>query len=215
MKKGIIILVIVLAALAAGYFLMPRSYNPATSTASNATNTINTNSSNPAPAMDIDNKQAIIHTTEGDITVEFYPMDAPKAVENFIGLASKNYYNGVIFHRVIRDFMIQGGDPTGTGRGGESYWGTNFTDELNPSTASYKAGYQKGVLAMANKGPNTNGSQFFIMLKDNPLDHLYTIFGKVTKGIDVVEKIGNTITDPETDKPMKDITIKSVEVIKK
>ncbi|MCL5435747.1 MAG: peptidylprolyl isomerase [Patescibacteria group bacterium] len=161
---------------------------------------------------DIQNKQAILHTSMGDITLEFYPEDAPKAVENFLGLAGKGYYNGIIFHRVVPDFVIQAGDPTGTGRGGDSLWGGAFADELNPATESYKAGYKKGVLAMANRGSNTNTSQFFIMLRDAPLDHLYTIFGHVVSGQDVVDAIGKVITSPEDYKPIKDVVIKSVEI---
>ena len=139
-----------------------------------------------------------IKTNFGDIQFETYDADAPKTVANFITLANKEFYDGVIFHRVIKGFMIQGGDPTGTGAGGPGY---KFEDELNPQTESYKAGYQKGVVAMANAGPNTNGSQFFIMLENYPLPNNYTIFGKVVKGQDVVDKIGNVKTD-SGDKPL-------------
>jgi cyclophilin family peptidyl-prolyl cis-trans isomerase len=133
---------------------------------------------------------ASIVTEKGTIELELYPKDAPKTVENFVGLAKKGYYDGVTFHRVVPGFVIQGGDPTGTGAGGTSIYGARFEDELNPDTDSYKNGYKEGVLAMANAGPNTNGSQFFIMLEDNPsLPKLYTIFGKVTKGMDVVHNI--------------------------
>ena len=135
-------------------------------------------------------KMGTIHTTKGDIEVEFYPQDAPKTVENFATLAKKGYYNGLTFHRVEAGFVIQGGDPNGNGSGGYSIFGPTFEDELNPDTQSYKTGYKEGVLAMANRGPNTNGSQFFIMLADNDtLPKNYTIFGKVTKGLDVVHKI--------------------------
>lgn len=133
----------------------------------------------------------------GDIKVELYDEDAPKTVENFLRLTDKGYYDGVIFHRVSKGFVIQGGDPTGTGSGGESAWGGTFEDELNPNTASYKAGYTKGVLAMANRGANTNSSQFFIMLDDVPLPHNYTIFGKVVAGQDVVDKIGAVEITPQ------------------
>jgi len=134
---------------------------------------------------------AVIETTMGTIEAELYGSDAPKTVENFVGLAGKKYFNGIIFHRVVPGFVIQGGDPTGTGTGGTSIWNREFADELNPATASYRAGYLKGVLAMANRGPNTNTSQFFIMLDDNTsLPKNYTIFGKVIKGLDVVEAIG-------------------------
>lgn len=131
-----------------------------------------------------------IKTAKGVIEIEMYPEDAPKTVENFATLASQGYYNGLTFHRVEPGFVIQGGDPNGNGTGGHSVYGDTFEDELNPNTASYKAGYQEGVVAMANRGPNTNGSQFFIMLADNQgLPHAYTIFGKVVKGMDVVHQI--------------------------
>ncbi len=149
-----------------------------------------------------------LKTNFGDITFETYDLDAPKTVTNFITLAQKGFYTNVIFHRVINGFMIQGGDPTGTGRGGPGY---QFEDELNAKSESYKAGYVTGVVAMANAGPNTNGSQFFIMHKDYPLAHNYTIFGKVTVGQDVVDKIATTATD-SNDRPIKDVVIQSVEV---
>lgn len=134
--------------------------------------------------------QAAIHTVKGDITIQLYPQDAPKTVTNFATLATKGYYNGLTFHRVEPGFVIQGGDPNGNGTGGYSIYGPTFQDELNPNTPSYQAGYLKGVVAMANRGPNTNGSQFFIMLQDNTtLPKNYTIFGKVTSGMDVVQKI--------------------------
>jgi len=154
-------------------------------------------------------KIAVLETSLGDITLEFYPSDAPKAVENFIRLAEKGYYDGVTFHRVVKDFVIQAGDPTGTGAGGESAFGAPFEDELNPETESYKRGYKKGVVAMANRGPNTNTSQFFIMLQDNPLPHLYTIFGRVIKGLDVVDRIGEVAVD-SNDRPLEDVVIKKV-----
>ncbi len=134
-------------------------------------------------------KTAVIKTAKGDIEIELYPADSPKTVTNFATLAKRGYYDGLTFHRVEPGFVIQGGDPNGNGTGGTSIYGAKFEDELNPNTPSYKAGYKEGVVAMANSGPNTNGSQFFIMLADNDLPHAYTIFGKVTKGIDVVKKI--------------------------
>ncbi|MCK9351396.1 MAG: peptidylprolyl isomerase [Candidatus Pacebacteria bacterium] len=149
-----------------------------------------------------------IDTSMGKIVFETYNNDAPKTVENFITLANKGFYNGVIFHRVIDGFMIQGGDPTGTGSGGPGY---QFADELNPNTASYKTGYKKGVVAMANAGPNTNGSQFFIMLEDYPLPNLYTIFGKVVSGQEVVDAIGKVKTGTN-DKPLSPVTINKVTV---
>ncbi len=131
-----------------------------------------------------------IKTDKGIIEIQLFPQDAPKTVENFATLASQGYYNGITFHRVEPGFVIQGGDPNGNGTGGKSIFGDTFEDELNPNTQSYKDGYKEGVVAMANRGPNTNGSQFFIMLADNTtLPHAYTIFGKVVKGLDVVHQI--------------------------
>ncbi len=147
-----------------------------------------------------------LETNYGNITFELYRNDAPKTVENFTTLSSKGFYNNLTFHRVIKGFMIQGGDPNGNGTGGPGY---KFDDELNPATASYKAGYQKGVVAMANSGPNTNGSQFFIMHADYPLPNSYTIFGKVTIGQDVVDKIAN-VKVGANDKPVSPVIIKSV-----
>lgn len=149
-----------------------------------------------------------IETNLGKIVLELYPKDAPKAVENFTMLAQKGFYSNLIFHRVIPGFMIQGGDPLGTGSGGPGY---QFADELDPNTPSAKAGYKKGVLAMANAGPNTNGSQFFIMLEDYPLPHNYTIFGRVVSGQDVVDAIGKTKTGPN-DRPITPVTMKLVTV---
>ncbi|MDO8575378.1 MAG: peptidylprolyl isomerase [bacterium] len=149
-----------------------------------------------------------IETSKGIIKIEMFGNDAPKTVENFVTLANKGYYNGVIFHRVIKGFMIQGGDPTGTGSGGPGY---QFADELNPNTESYKNGYKRGVVAMANAGPNTNGSQFFIIHADYPLPNAYTIFGKVVEGIEVVDAIANTQTGPG-DRPIDDIQMKVVTV---
>lgn len=149
-----------------------------------------------------------IKTNYGTIQFETYDADAPKTVENFVKLAEKGFYNSLIFHRVIKDFMIQGGDPSGNGTGGPGY---EFADELNPNTESYKQGYVKGVVAMANAGPNTNGSQFFIMLKDTPLPHNYTIFGKVVAGQDVVDAIGNVKTD-SNDKPLSPVIMENVSV---
>ena len=149
-----------------------------------------------------------IKTNFGDIQFETYNTDAPKTVENFIILANKGFYDGLIFHRVIKGFMIQGGDPNGNGAGGPGY---QFEDELNPQTESYKAGYVKGVVAMANSGLNTNGSQFFIMLENYPLPNNYTIFGKVVKGQEVVDKIGDTKTD-SNDRPLTPVIMEKVYV---
>ena len=149
-----------------------------------------------------------IETNKGTIVFETYDTDAPNTVKNFITLAEKGFYNNLIFHRVIKDFMIQGGDPKGTGTGGPGY---AFADELNPATPSYKAGYVRGAVAMANSGPNTNGSQFFIMHKDVALPHNYSIFGRVVKGIEIVDAIATSSTGPN-DKPVSDIVMKKVTV---
>ncbi len=149
------------------------------------------------PAVDIANKTAVLETSMGDISFKLYDQDAPKTVQNFVCLIQKGYYDGIKFHRVSHGFVIQAGDPTGTGAGGESVYGGKFEDELNPDTASYKEGYVEGVLAMANSGPNTNGSQFFIMTETRKdLPNAYTIFGKVTLGLDVVKKIGAVPVNP-------------------
>lgn len=149
-----------------------------------------------------------LQTNFGNIVFQTYNEDAPKTVANFITLANQGFYNNLTFHRVIDKFMIQGGDPTGNGSGGPGY---TFEDELNSATKSYKNGYQKGVVAMANAGPNTNGSQFFIMLADTPLPHAYTIFGKVVSGQEVVDKIGKTKTDTN-DKPISPVIMQKVVV---
>jgi cyclophilin family peptidyl-prolyl cis-trans isomerase len=159
------------------------------------------------------NRTAVIKTNKGTIRFELLETDAPKTTENFITLAQKNYYDGVIFHRVIKGFMIQGGDPTGTGRGGQSAWGGRFNDEINPKSDVYKTGYKAGTVAMANAGPNTNGSQFFIMHVDYPLPPSYTIFGKVKdeESQKVVDSIATTQTGPG-DKPVADVKMESVTI---
>jgi cyclophilin family peptidyl-prolyl cis-trans isomerase len=157
------------------------------------------------------NRTAVIETNKGTITFELLEQDAPKTTENFITLAERGYYNGVIFHRVIKGFMVQGGDPTGTGRGGESAWGGRFNDEINASSQVYKSGYKAGTVAMANAGPNTNGSQFFIMHVDYPLPAKYTIFGRVKSGQEVVDAIANSPTDAG-DRPKDAITMQKVTI---
>lgn len=150
-----------------------------------------------------------ITTTKGDIWIRLFPEFAPKTVENFVGLAKKGYYDGIIFHRVIPDFMIQGGDPTGTGRGGESLWGAPFADEFH-----YNLKNIKGALSMANSGPATNGSQFFIVdAEATPwLDGKHSVFGQVYEGMDVVKKIVNAPRN-HMDKPNEEIKMIKVEVI--
>jgi cyclophilin family peptidyl-prolyl cis-trans isomerase len=160
---------------------------------------------------------AVLETDKGSIEVEFYAADSPKAVENFRLLAQRGYYNGVTFHRIVRGFMIQGGDPKGDGTGGESAWGGMFDDDINPDSALYRQGYRRGVLAMANSGPNTNGSQFFIMLQDYPLPPSYVIFGRVVQGMEVVDALGATPTMPgpdgESSRPITPQVIRKVTVV--
>lgn len=181
------------------------------------------------------NPLVTVHTNLGDFTLELFPEVAPKTVENFVTHAKEGYYNGVIFHRVIEDFMIQGGDPTGTGMGGESIYGSTFEDEF-----SREAFNLYGTLSMANAGPNTNGSQFFIVtakqvpaqmlkqLKDGGwpeeiveeyakvggtpwLDHRHTVFGRVVEGMDVVLKIEGVERNAQ-DRPLEDVVIESMDV---
>jgi cyclophilin family peptidyl-prolyl cis-trans isomerase len=157
------------------------------------------------------NRTATIQTNKGTIKFELLEQDAPKTTENFRLLAEKGYYDGVIFHRCINGFMIQGGDPTGTGAGGASAWGGKFADEINSSSEVYKRGYKAGTVAMANAGPNTNGSQFFIMHVDYPLPPSYTIFGRVTEGQDIVDAIATSKTDPG-DRPLSEVKMEKVSV---
>jgi peptidylprolyl isomerase len=148
-------------------------------------------------------KEVVFETTKGKVEICLKPDVAPKACENMIKLIQKGYYNGVIFHRVIEGFMVQTGDPTGTGRGGQSAFGKEFADEYDPSAVFNKP----GILAMANRGPNTNGSQFFITTAQTPwLNHRHTIFGEVVKGYDVVVSIEKAKTD-HSDKPVEEIRI--------
>ena len=157
------------------------------------------------------NRTAVVQTNKGTIKFELLESDAPKTTENFITLAQRGYYDGVIFHRVIKGFMVQGGDPTGSGRGGESAWGGRFDDEIDKSSALYQTGYKKGTVAMANAGPNTNGSQFFIMHADYPLPPSYSIFGRVTDGLDVVDAIATCDTD-RSDKPTSEVKMEKVTI---
>jgi peptidyl-prolyl cis-trans isomerase B (cyclophilin B) len=148
---------------------------------------------------------ATLHTNHGAIAIELFDDDAPKTVENFLKLAREGFYDGVIFHRVIPDFMIQGGDPTGTGSGGPGY---QFEDEFNDRKVV------RGALAMANAGPNTNGSQFFIVTTEAAswLDGKHTVFGTVTDGMDVVDAISALETDGR-DRPRTDVTIERIELL--
>lgn len=189
------------------------------------------------PQLSLENEKgpkAVIKTNRGDITVQLFPELAPKTVKNFIELAKKGYYDGVIFHRVIPDFMIQGGDPTGTGMGGESIYGENFEDEFSRELFNLR-----GALSMANSGPNTNGSQFFIVNNENVpanmldqlegagfpaeiieaykgggtpwLDFRHTVFGHVIDGMTTVDEIANVQRGPQ-DRPVHDVVIEKVEV---
>ena len=183
---------------------------------------------------------AVMHTSMGDIKIKLFPNEAPKTVENFTTHAKNGYYNGLIFHRVIKDFMIQGGDPNGTGTGGQSIWGHSFEDEFNPELHNLR-----GALSMANSGPNTNGSQFFIVQASEApenmieqmrgftaeqgfpseitdayeemggtpwLDFRHSVFGQVFEGLDVVDAIAN-VKVGGADKPVEDVTINSIDVI--
>jgi cyclophilin family peptidyl-prolyl cis-trans isomerase len=157
----------------------------------------------------VTNRIAVLETSKGTIRFELLEQDAPKTTENFRLLADKNYYDGVIFHRVIPNFMIQGGDPLGEGYGGESAWGGKFDDEIDRSSPLYYGPYAKGTVAMANSGPNTNGSQFFIMHVDYPLPPSYTKFGKLIEGQDVVDEIA-TVDRNHNDKPNEAVVMNRV-----
>lgn len=157
------------------------------------------------------NRIAVIETNKGTIKVELLEEDAPKTTENFRLLAEKGYYDGVIFHRVIKNFMVQGGDPLGEGYGGESAWGGKFNDEIDRTSPLYQGVYGKGTVAMANSGPNTNGSQFFIMHVDYPLPPSYTKFGVVVEGQDVVDAIAEVETNHK-DKPVEGVVMEKVTI---
>lgn len=189
------------------------------------------------PQLNLANEKgpkAVIKTNRGEITVQLFPELAPKTVKNFIELAKKGYYDGVIFHRVIPDFMIQGGDPTGTGMGGESIYGESFEDEFSRELFNLR-----GALSMANSGPNTNGSQFFIVNNENIpanmlgqlegagfpaeiieaykkggtpwLDFRHTVFGHVVDGMNTVDEIANAQRGPQ-DRPVHDVVIETIEI---
>ncbi|KAI1199102.1 peptidyl-prolyl cis-trans isomerase-like 1 [Nemania serpens] len=150
-----------------------------------------------------------LETSMGTITVELYTAHAPRTCENFRALASRGYYDGVVFHRVIPSFMVQGGDPTGTGRGGASIYGDRFADEISPELRHAGA----GVLSMANAGPDSNGSQFFITLAPTPwLDGKHTIFGRVRSGMGVVKRMGLVKTGAD-DRPVEEVKIVRARVV--
>ncbi|KAJ6622875.1 cyclophilin-like protein [Mycena sp. CBHHK59/15] len=151
----------------------------------------------------------VLETSLGDIQLELYWEHAPRTCKNFAELAKRGYYNGVVFHRIISDFMIQGGDPTGTGRGGTSIYGQKFEDEIHPDLRFTGA----GILAMANSGPNTNSSQFFVTLSPTPyLDNKHTIFGRVSSGMRVVQRLGAVAVDNQ-DRPREDVKIHKARVV--
>ena len=186
------------------------------STTSPSTTMPNDNSAS-APAWKWDGKtlsgihHVVLKTSKGDINVELDADLAPKTVTNYMGLAASGYYDNLTFHRVIPGFMIQGGDPSGNGTGGQSIFGQMFEDEIDTGKPAYKVGYKAGTIAMANRGPNTNGSQFFIMDQDYPLPPNYTIFGHVTKGLEVVNSIARAARDGN-DMPKEKVTF-SVKVV--
>ncbi|HEY1108648.1 MAG TPA: peptidylprolyl isomerase [Opitutaceae bacterium] len=172
----------------------------------------------PAGAKSSGGKIAVIETAKGSIEIELYESAAPKAVENFRLLAEHGYYDGLTFHRIIKGFMMQGGDPLGDGRGGMSAWGGTFEDEIDRGSELYRGGYKRGLVAMANAGPNTNTSQFFIMHQNYRLPPAYVIFGKVVRGMEVVDalvespaKLG---TDGDLSSPITPIVMKKVTIRK-
>jgi cyclophilin family peptidyl-prolyl cis-trans isomerase len=170
----------------------------------------------PAGATSSGGMHGVIETDKGPIEIEFFAAEQPKAVENFRLLAEHGYYDGLTFHRIVKGFMIQGGDPTGDGTGGESAWGTPFADEINPESALYRAGYRRGIVAMANSGADTNGSQFFILHENYPLPARYVIFARVMAGMDVVDALANTPTtmgaDGNMSRPVAPPTIKKITI---
>ena len=222
MQKNIIIAVVVVVVIG-GILLITRNTKDSSTRATDAENSsgekeINTDDTTKSITSLDDAKKmtsATLHTSMGDIAIEFFDTAAPKTVANFIKLASAGFYNGVKFHRVIKGFMIQGGDPLTKDDSKMNLWGTGgpgyqFADEIDAKSDLYaKGGYPKGIVAMANSGANTNGSQFFIMTENYPLPPLYTIFGKVDSGQDVVDKIANAQTI-EGDKPTTPIVIESI-----
>jgi cyclophilin family peptidyl-prolyl cis-trans isomerase len=170
----------------------------------------------PAGAKSSGGMHAVIETEKGPIELEFFAGDAPKAVENFRLLAEHGYYDGLTFHRIVKGFMLQGGDPAGNGTGGQSAWGAPFADEINPTSLLYRGGYSRGLVAMANRGAHTNGSQFFIMHQDYPLPPDYVIFAKVTGGMSAVDALANTPTtrgaDGQNSQPLTPPVIKKVTI---
>jgi cyclophilin family peptidyl-prolyl cis-trans isomerase len=170
----------------------------------------------PAGATSSGGMHAVIETDKGPIELELLATDSPKAVENFRLLAEHGYYDGLTFHRIVKGFMVQGGDPAGDGTGGESAWGGTFADGIQPDSALYRGGYRRGMVAMANSGPDTNGSQFFVMHQNYPLPPRYVIFARVTSGMEVVDALAGTATTMGSDggmsRPLTPPTIKTVTI---
>jgi cyclophilin family peptidyl-prolyl cis-trans isomerase len=171
----------------------------------------------PKGAKSSGGKQARIETEMGNITIEFYEDESPTAVENFRLLAEHGYYDGLTFHRVVEGFMIQGGDPRGDGTGGESAWGGDFDDDIDGSSTLYRRGYRRGIVAMANAGPDTNGSQFFIMHGNSRLQPNYVIFGNVVEGLPVVDALASVPTarssSGEMSRPTRPLVIRKVQIL--
>jgi len=170
----------------------------------------------PAGAKSSGGLHATIVTDKGPIDLELLATESPKAVENFRLLAEHGYYDGLTFHRIVKGFMIQGGDPKADGTGGESAWGGTFPDEINEASPLYRGGYRRGLVAMANAGPNTNGSQFFVLQEDYPLPPRYVIFARVTTGMDTVDALARTQTtlgaDGGMSRPLTPPIIKTITV---
>lgn len=204
MNRKIFIILVIIALIVVGFYIIFSKQFSKIGFQDKQANNIETNKSEVKNMTHI----IIIKTNMGEIRFTTYNADAPKTVNNFITLVQKGFYDGVIFHRVIDGFMIQGGDPTGTGTGGPGYV---FNDELNLQTESFKEGYKKGVVAMANAGPDTNGSQFFVMVADYPLPHNYTIFGKVISGQAVADAIAQSKTGAD-DRPVSPVIMEKVTV---
>jgi len=166
----------------------------------------------PAGATSSGGLHATIDTDKGAIDLELLASAAPKAVENFRLLAEHNYYDNLTFHRIVRGFMIQGGDPKGDGTGGESAWGGVFADEIDPQSPLYRGGYRRGLVAMANRGRDTNGSQFFIMHQDYDLPPSYVIFARVVGGMDVVDALAAVPMAGDGETPLKAPTIRTIKI---
>jgi cyclophilin family peptidyl-prolyl cis-trans isomerase len=224
-KYSSIAVVLVLVVLGAWFIMNNKKTeninSPNTTQETQSQNTTNNNTNDTKNITNLDNSNVVknmttatINTNKGSITIEFFDTDAPNTVANFLKLAKAGFYDGIKFHRVIKGFMIQGGDPLTKDDSKMAMWGSGgpgyqFADEIDAKSALYKTGYKKGIVAMANSGPDTNGSQFFIMTEDYPLPSLYTIFGKVDSGQDVVDMIANVKTGTN-DRPIDPVIISSI-----